>query len=71
MPKDKALGTPFEKWNGHLLLHTMSNTCNNCSHKSMFTNFVGGEGVSKPSLKTSFREQTTSEGLKNKIKFNT
>ncbi len=56
MPKVKALRTPFEKWNGHLPLHTMSNTCNNCSHKSMFMNFVGGEGVGKPSPKTTFRE---------------
>jgi hypothetical protein len=30
-------------------------------------NFVGGEGVGKPSPKTTFREQTTSKGLKEKI----
>jgi hypothetical protein len=68
MLKDKALGTPFEKWNGHLPLHIMSNTCNDYSPKSMFTNFVGGEGVGKPSPKTSFREQTTSKGLKEEEK---
>lgn len=67
MQKDKALGIPFEKWNGYLPLHTMLNTCNNCSPKSMFTNFVGGERVGKPSPKTSFKEQTTSKGLKQKI----
>ncbi len=52
MPKDKTIGTPFEKWIGHLPLHTMSNTCNSCSHKNMLKNFVGGEGVGKPSPKT-------------------
>jgi hypothetical protein len=34
----------------------------------MFMNVFRGEGVGKPSPKTSFREQTTSKGLKERIK---
>jgi hypothetical protein len=69
MPKDEVHGNPSKRWDGHLLLCTMSNSCTNCSTKGMFRNFVGGVGIEKPSPKTSLEEQALKEKKIPKLKF--
>lgn len=56
MLEDEALGNPFEIWDGHLLLHIVSDICNICSPKGMLRNFVGGVCVDKPFPETSLEE---------------
>jgi hypothetical protein len=67
--ENEALGNPSKIWDGHLLLHIMSNICNICSPKGMLKNFVGGVCVDKPLPKPPLKKKTLTSNNLNKIKF--